>query len=51
MEYRVCFQVAAFQYYTEWFETAAEARQFVDLANTTGAVYALWIEDSDGNVL
>lgn len=51
MQYRVCFLMGVFQYYTEWFETVAEAREFVDIANETGQVYPTVIEDSDGEVI
>ena len=50
MKYRVLFHVAFGIYYTEWFETLGEAKDFVNNAEL-GGLDMLQIEDEDGEVI
>lgn len=51
MKYRVRFYLQGGIFYTEWFDTFAEATDFVDLAHTTtGTVHPEWIEDENNNI-
>lgn len=50
MQYRVRFKflgIGTF-YYTEWFDTSAEAVQFTAHADESGRVLIIGIEDSNG---
>lgn len=47
MQYRVAFKLYGGQYFTEWFETFADAQLFVYNADKSGGALALWIEDEE----
>lgn len=52
MQYRVEFTIwRGGVYYTEWFDTEAEAHQFVRNAFATTEIFPQHIEDSNGEVI
>ena len=49
--YRVKFRLSGSIYYTEWFETFDEAMGFVHSASHSSCVFALAIEDENGDIV
>lgn len=51
MQYRVCFKMSGWYFYTEWFETLHEANFFVREADDFTGLDVRYIENSDGEVI
>ena len=49
--YHVRFRFLGRIYYTEWFETYDEAMGFVHTASLSGEVFALSVEDENGDIV